>query len=90
MGESISTGPLSFRWDQAQDKLIITAPDRQYELSGEEAQELLGFLYDWQQHIYTAAHLLPGWAQEPIRKQFLIQGGQAIQITEIEYEEGNE
>jgi hypothetical protein len=93
--DSVTIGPLSFRWDETE--IIVTTPAGQYRLNAYESVELLAWLYNQRDNLYAARHNLPEWARpdQLAQSPYLLQPGGRVQIVEIEetpltYEEGKE
>ena len=71
--DSITLGGLTFRW--ADDQLIVTTPNEQYQLNASATAQLLDFLYAQKDEIFDAeAHTdgLAAWARQHPQQQFMI------------------
>jgi hypothetical protein len=62
---TIQIGPFTVQWDPIHGELIMIGMDCQPVLSSEDAQALLGYLYDLKDDIYRATHALEISIQGP-------------------------
>ncbi len=75
--QSVTIGSLTFRW--ADDVLTVTTPTGHYVLTGQEASELLSYLFAYGDEMADVTQEIPSWARSP--KQQVDNAASNPQIT---------